>query len=129
MGQPDIENAAAETAEYKLSHIKFEGDPQLKASCQELCTKFIDIFSTSVRKEPARIPPLLIEVDKSKWETPSNQGAPRPISTFKQQLCLEEVSTLKKMKVIVPSTSAQYYSHPCFIPKKDSKIFHLGIST
>ena len=53
--------------------IQFEGTQALQGALRSLCREFIDIFSTAVQPLPARVKPMVIEVDRAKWELPSNR--------------------------------------------------------
>ena len=53
--------------EYKLVHHEAE-DIDLKRGIDHLSAKYI--FSTKLGKEPARLLPLVLEVDDDKWELP-----------------------------------------------------------
>ena len=47
---------------------------QMKSGTAEgLCREYIDIFSTSVRSLPAQVDPMVIEIDRTKWEVPRNR--------------------------------------------------------
>jgi len=48
--------------------IQIEGPPSLRLKLRALCEESPDIFATTVRKEPANIPPLSIIVDETKLE-------------------------------------------------------------
>ena len=51
---------------------------------KNLCEKYIDIFSTSLRSEPADVPPMEINVDEKMWqEARGNRQPPRPQSLIK----------------------------------------------
>ena len=64
--------------------IQFEGTPALQDALRALCREFIDIFSTAVRPLPARVQSMVIEIDRTKWELPSNRLPQRHHSAEKQ---------------------------------------------
>jgi hypothetical protein len=67
------------------------------------------VFATFLPSEPALIPPFEFNVDKERWEQPSNRGSPRVQSPAKQEEIRTQVAELLRTKVIEPST-ASYYS-------------------
>ena len=67
-----------------LAMIQFEGTPALQEALRALCREFIDIFSTAVRPLPAKVQSMVIEIDRTKWELPSNRLPQRHHSAEKQ---------------------------------------------
>jgi hypothetical protein len=65
--------AEPESPDELLAMIQFEGTPALQDALRALCREFIDIFSTAVRQLPARVQSMVIEIDRTKWELPSNR--------------------------------------------------------
>ncbi len=49
-----------------LMLINITGSASLQRNIRLLCTEYIDIFSPTVRHEPARVPPLSMKVDSDK---------------------------------------------------------------
>ena len=60
-----------------LAMIQFEGSPWLQEQLRVLCREFMSIFSTSVRKDPARVEPMTIDAVRAKWAAPRNRLPPR----------------------------------------------------
>jgi hypothetical protein len=60
-----------------LMQINIAGSADLQRNIRLLCNEYIDIFSPKVRKEPARVPPLSMEVDLDKWKDKRNRLSPR----------------------------------------------------
>ena len=58
---------------FESAMIQFESSPWLQEQLRVLCREFISIFSTSVRKDPARVEPITIDVDRAKWAAPKNR--------------------------------------------------------
>jgi len=48
------------------------GSIELQRRIQSLIQEYEDVFSTSVDSSPAKVPPMKINVDRSKWELPKN---------------------------------------------------------
>ncbi len=64
-----------------LMEINITGSANLKESIRLLCSKYIDIFSPTVREEPARVPSLSMKVDIDKWKDKRNRLSPRFLTT------------------------------------------------
>ena len=57
----------------------------LQSALQATCTEFVKVFNTRLLAEPAKITPMELTVDDSKWKTRANKGAVRPQSIDKQE--------------------------------------------
>ena len=75
-------------AESLLKKIQLSGSASLQEHIYELCEEFIDIFSETVRPNPADIPPMEIKVNLEKWHSNKHRGcllytspSPRDLST------------------------------------------------
>ena len=64
--------------------IKINGPPSLQRKLRALCEEYIDIFDTTVRAEPADIPPMSIKIDETKWKSNKHRLPPRTHSVEKQ---------------------------------------------
>ena len=53
--------------------FKVHGSPEFVDKVNVLNRKY-DVFSTSVRKEPADVTPMEVKVDIAAWERPANSG-------------------------------------------------------
>ena len=65
--------AKPESPDAFLAMIQFESTTALQQALRTLCREFIDIFSTVVRPLPAKVMSMVIDIDRSKWELPSNR--------------------------------------------------------
>jgi hypothetical protein len=65
--------AESESPDELLALIQFAGTPALQEVLRALCREFIDIFSTAVRPLPAKVQSMVIEIDQTKWELPTNR--------------------------------------------------------
>ena len=93
--------------------IQFEGTPALQQALRALCREFIDIFSTAVRPLPAKVKSMVIDIDRSKWEIPSNRLPQRHHSAEKQTAIRTQVDALLKLGVIEESRAAHWSQvHP-----------------
>ena len=62
-----------------------------------MCTKYKDIFSTTVKSTPARVPHLKFEFNKELWQRTANRLPPRILSQEKQvalSIIIDEILTL-----------------------------------
>ena len=65
-----------------------------------ILTKYIDVFSKQVRKEPAKVSPLVIEVDRKKWEVIRNRQPARKLGSLREAELERQCEALLKMGVI-----------------------------
>ena len=94
------------------------GDEYLQAKIRSLCLDFVDIFSNELPSAPARISPLDLVVDDSKWQTPRNRAPPRPQSASNHADIVRQIKVLEEQGIIEKSQSA-YYSQVLMVPKPD----------
>ncbi len=114
--RPDSSNL--ETPDEIIAMITFEGSPWLQEQLRSLCREYIDIFSTSVRSLPAQVDPMVIEIDRTKWEVPRNRLPPRHHSAEKQLAIRTQVNKLLELGVIEESQASEWSQvHP--VPKSD----------
>lgn len=99
-----------------IAMLELHGSSTLQKNLRDLCKRYIDIFSVSVRSNPAQIPPMELNVDYSKWKTNKNRGPPRPQSREKQKEIAKQVNNYLKLGVIRPA-SAEEYSQVHLVPK------------
>ena len=71
------EDQNTETTEELLAMIRFEGSVGFQAKLRKLCEEYIDVFSTRVRHQSAKVEPMSIVVDRGKWEVSRNRLPPR----------------------------------------------------
>jgi hypothetical protein len=99
------------------------GDEEFDRLLEEACLEFSDVFSTELRKEPADIPPMKIEVKHfddlvDRWDVPRNRAPARMQSTGKQNDLRQQIKAMLDRNVIKPS-DATAYSQVIMIPKTD----------
>ena len=103
-------NAASEPFSFKV-----HGTPEFIDKVNALNQKY-DVFSTSVRKEPADVTSMEVKVDIAAWERPANAGPPRKQSIIKEQAILGQIVPLQASNIIQSSTQP-YYSQVHMVPK------------
>ena len=96
------------------------GDADLVGRLKTVCNKYSNVFSNTVRKEPAILPPMELEIDEEKWRKPINQTAPRKQSQSKKDEILTQIQVMILLGVII-SSQAEYYSQVHLTPKPDNK--------
>jgi hypothetical protein len=103
-----------------LDQITIEGDKDLRARICQLLERYRHVFSKTLSKEPATIPPFDLKVDTAKWNRPTNRGPPRVQTPLKQLEIFTQVDKLLKQGIIVES-QATYYSQVMLASKPDNK--------
>ena len=96
------------------------GDDSFREETKALCTKYSDIFSTRLRREPADLPPMELKVDLAKWQVSSNSGPPRHQTGLKQVETKQQVEKLLAAEAIQTSQAA-FYSQVHLVPKPHGK--------
>jgi hypothetical protein len=91
-----------------IAMIKVSGSPRLQEQLRSRCRKLINIFSTSVRSLPAQVDPMVIEIDRTKWEAPRNRLSPRHHSAEKQLTIRMQINKLLVLGGIEESQASTY---------------------
>lgn len=101
----------------------FHGPSTLQTRVRYLCKqKHGSVFSTELRKEPADLPPMEIEVDRAIWESlKTNRLPPRVQTVTKQQETQRQVEVMEGKDVVKPEPLAQRYSQVMLTPKPNNK--------
>ena len=108
----------------ELDKIDIQGHPQLKAKLRALVEEFKPIFQSSVVKEPANIPPFVLDIDETKWKIPSNRTRGRPTDREREKELARMLKILEDNDVIEPSTDS-YWSHAFLVPKPKPNTWRL----
>ncbi len=91
-----------------LMSINITGPAHLQRCIRNLCSKYIDIFSPTVKKEPARVPPLSMIVTLDKWKDKRNRLSPRFLTRDKDADLRKKIALLESLGVIEKSTASEY---------------------
>lgn len=94
-----------------------QGTEEQRAELKELCAQYSDCFSSKLRREPARIPPMHLDVADN-WDTRENRRSPRPQGRGKEQEIDEQTDKMREAEVIRLST-ASAHSQVLLTPKPD----------
>jgi hypothetical protein len=100
--------AKPESPDELLAMIQFEGTPALQQALRALCRESIDIFSTAVRPLPAKVKSMVIDIDRSKWDNPSNRLPSNRLPSEIQTAIRTQVDALLKLGVIEESRAAHW---------------------
>jgi hypothetical protein len=91
-----------------IAMIKVSGSPWLHEQLRSRCRELINIFSTSVRSLPAQVDPMVIEIDRTKWEAPHNRLSPRHHSAEKQLAIRMQINKLLELGIIEELQASTY---------------------
>ena len=100
----------------EIDQIKYQYTERFNSKAKQLVLEFRDQFSTRLSTEPARIDPMIIEVDTSKWQVKANQGPPRVQTLVKENFIIKTINEYLEWGVIEES-NAPYYSQLHLVPK------------
>ena len=95
------------------------GSEDFTREIKSLCTEYSDIFSREIKAEPAKIPPMELNVDSDKWHTYKNKQPPRPQTVAKQVSIKKYIDKYGKIKAIRQS-NAIHYSQVHMTPKPNN---------
>ena len=102
------------------------GSADLRDKILSLCDKYSAVFSTTVRKDPAKVTAMHINVDEAKWKIPTSRRAPRRQSADKQKSLKEDIDNLLRLGVIRYATT-QDASQVLLVKKKDTTSWRMCI--
>jgi hypothetical protein len=100
--------------------IRFDGSVGFQAKPRKLCEKYIVVFSIRVRHQSAKVEPVIIVVDRGKWEVSRNRLSPWHHNIDMQTAIREQVDALLHLGVIEVSY-APIWSQVHLVPKPDGK--------
>ena len=99
---------------------EIHGSSRLQTQLRKLCREFYGIFSRTLSQEPAKLDPMNIEVEISKWHTPKARSPPRIQTREKEQEIEKQITQLLALRLIRPS-QAPHYSQVHLVPKPNNK--------
>ena len=70
--------------------------------------RFEDIFSMTLPKKPARLPPFSVKISREKWEVAKNRCPPHVQSAFEEVNIREATDVLSTTGIIEPSDAERY---------------------
>jgi hypothetical protein len=81
----DIDEGRRGVDESSVIPTQIYGSDTIQRKLRELCEKYADIFSRSVKADPASVTAMKLDVDKAEWERPFNRLPARPQSSANQE--------------------------------------------
>ena len=113
-----------EKNENKLDRVSViyaaDANPEDKKIIENLVNDFADIFNKNLNKEPAKLDPMVLDVDKEKWCKESNSKPPRPQSQLKRDEIKRQVDKMLELGLIRPSQAA-FWSQVHLAPKANNE--------
>ena len=100
--------------------ICFDGFVGFQAKLRKLCEKYIVGFSIRVRHQSTKVEPVIIVVDRGKWEVSRNRPPPWHHNSDMQTAIREQVDALLHLAVIEVSY-APILSQVHLVPKPEGK--------
>ena len=97
----------------------------IKTKLYKIITKYSDCFHKTVGRNPAKVLPLILEVDNTKWKVNKNKCGPRIQSVIKEKAIQEFIEQAKQDDVIEES-QAVYVSQVLLTPKPQNPVTHTG---
>ena len=83
-----------------MSLVQISGPATLTPRLKALLRKYAHLFRTSVSQFEADVSPLVLKVDKTQWDSPTNGGPARVQSVQKQRALDAEIAKLLELGVI-----------------------------
>ena len=87
----------------KLEKISYGPFTRLNKRLKVVCARFEDVFSMTLPREPANLPPFPVTINREKWEVAKNRRLPRVQSAFKEVKIRESTDDLSSTGIIEPS--------------------------
>ena len=90
MGEPEKEDTLDEALQIKspneiLPEPIVEGSETFQKEMREMLREYIDLLQTEVSRTPARVAPLILNVDEKSWTLPKANARHRTQSTEKDK--------------------------------------------
>ncbi len=95
------------------------GDLPCRDRIKNLLEKYKSCFSREVKREPAKLHSLTLEVDTSSWEVKGNRAQPRPQSVEKTLEIVKQVNKMLDLDIIERSDATEW-SQVLLVPKPGS---------
>ena len=99
---------SAKEAEMSPIPTQIHGSASMRKRLTALCESYVDIFSRSVKKTPAKITAMTLDVDRAEWERPYNRLPAWPQSAPNQEEIRKQLTKMLDLGVISPSRSTNW---------------------
>jgi hypothetical protein len=97
-----------------------QGSDSFQSAVRQLLDEFRDVFSKTLSEEPARVTPLRLEVDHTRWHSSAARLPPRLQGAVKGKEILLQTSQMLELGLIRPSQEA-YHSQVHLVRKPNDK--------
>ena len=104
------------TSETNYIPTRIFGTPTLVEGIKHVCRKHIKVFNTCLGANPAKVKPMVLEVDERLWCNNSNKGPARNQTWDKSIEIQKQVDKMLVNQIISPS-KAEHYSQVHLVPK------------
>jgi hypothetical protein len=101
----------------KLSKIIYGDNEHLNAKLKTLCAEYEDIFSMTLPKEPAKLPPFHIKANEQGWRNPSKNRLPPRVQSHLKNEKIREMTADMLDSGVVKLSQAEYYAQCVMQPK------------
>ena len=103
----DINNVLPSDTKEKKNDLlpTIHGSSTLQTALKALCFEYKDIFSSTLTATPARVNPLVLNVDETKWLTKKNRAPARLQTPIKSQEVYDQIQKMLKAGIIRHNSS------------------------
>ena len=109
-----------------LAKIQIFGTEDQQLQLRELCSEFSDLFSEHVRTTPAKVPPMVLDVNESEWFSAKNRLPVRQQTPIKSAEIEKQVTKMLDLGVLIPS-NASAYSQAHLVPKPEPNTWRFTV--
>ena len=125
MGEPEKEDFIDEVLQIKSPmepkpEPVVEGSEKFQKEMREMLREYIDLLQSEVSKEPAKVAPLVLNVDEKRWTLPKANARHRTQSTDKDKEIKRQVDLMVALGLI-QKCNRTHYSQVHLVPKPHGK--------
>jgi len=125
MGEPEKEDSIDEALQIKspmesTPEPVVEGSEKFQKEMREMLREYIDLLQNEVSKEPAKVAPLVLNVDEKRWTLPKANARHRTQSTDKDKEIKRQVDLMVALGLI-QKCNRTHYSQVHLVPKPQGK--------
>jgi len=92
----------------ELDLVQLEGSAEFKTRLRALLEKYRKVFSMRLRKEPALLEPMSLDVDTVQWQVPANQRGPRLQTDKGREELRRHINNMLDQHIIQPSKAPAF---------------------
>jgi len=125
MGEPEKEDMFDEALQIKSPMEPkpepiIEGTEEFQKEMRNMLQEYIDLLQSEVSKKPAKVAPLILNVDEKRWTLPKANARYRTQSTEKDKEIKRQVDLMVALGLI-QKCNRTYYSQVHLVPKPHGK--------